>query len=62
MPKPRFVGRAKDRLHKLERLEANHIQKPSKEDRSINLNLDSNNLRNKRLMTFNELSAGYNNN
>ena len=62
MPKPRFVGRAKDRLHKLERLEANHIQKPTKEDRSINLNLDSNNLRNKRLMTFNELSAGYNNN
>ena len=29
MPKPRFVGRAKDRLHKLERLEANHIQKPT---------------------------------
>ena len=30
MPKPRFVGRAKDRVHKLERLEANHIDKPTK--------------------------------
>lgn len=60
MPKPRFVGRAKDRVHKLEKLEANHIDKPTKENRSINLNLDSNNLKNKRLMTFEEVSAGYN--
>ena len=62
MPKPRFVGRAKDRVHKLERLEANHINRPTKENRSINLNLDSNNLKNKRLMSFEEVSAGYNGN
>lgn len=60
MPKPRFVGRAKDRVHKLERLQENHINKPTKENRSINLNLDSTNLKNKRLMTFENLSAGYN--
>lgn len=61
MPKPRFVGRAKDRVHKLERLQENHINKPVKEDRSININLDSTNLKNKRLLTFENFNCGYNN-
>ena len=59
MPKPRFAARAKDRVHKLERLQANHIDKPTKEDRGVNLNLDSNNLKNKRLITFENVAAGY---
>ena len=59
MPKPRFASRAKDRVHKLERLEANHQSKPTKENRNIKLNLESTNLKSKRLMTFSEYSAGY---
>ena len=60
MPKPRFVGRAKDRVHKLEKLEANHIQKPTKENRNIKIKLEGNNLKNKGLISFENVSAGYN--
>ncbi len=59
MPKPRFVGRAKDRVHKLERLEANHIDKPAKENRNIKIKLEGSNLKNKGLISFDNVSAGY---
>ena len=59
MPKPRFVGRAKDRVHKLERLEANHIDKPTKENRNIKIKLEGCNLKNKGLISFDNVSAGY---
>ena len=59
MPKPRFVGRAKDRVHKLERLEANHIDKPTKENRNIKIKLEGSNLKNKGLISFDNVSAGY---
>ena len=59
MPKPRFVSRAKDRVHKLERLEANHIDKPTKENRNIKIKLEGSNLKNKGLISFDNVSAGY---
>lgn len=59
MPKPRFVGRAKDRVHKLERLEANHIDKPTKENRNIKIKLEGSNLKNKGLISYDNVSAGY---
>lgn len=59
MPKPRFVGRAKDRVHKLERLEASHIDKPTKENRNIKIKLEGSNLKNKGLISFDNVSAGY---
>lgn len=59
MPKPRFVGRAKDRVHKLERLEANHIDKPTKENRNIKIKLEGSNLKNKGLISFDNVLAGY---
>ena len=59
MPKPRFVGRAKDRVHKLEKLEANHIDKPTKENRNIKFRIDGSNLKNKGLISFDNVSAGY---
>ena len=59
MPKPRFVGRAKDRVHKLKRLEANHIDKPTKENRNIKIKLEGSNLKNKGLISFDNVSAGY---
>lgn len=59
MPKPRFVGRAKDRVHKLEKLEANHIEKPTKENKNINFHIEGSNLKNKGLIEFKDVSAGY---
>ena len=59
MPKPRFVSRAKDRVHKLERLEASHIDKPQKENRNIKFNIEGSNLKNKGLLEFNNVVAGY---
>ena len=59
MPKPRFVGRAKDRVHKLEKLETNHIDKPTKENRNIKFRIEGSNLKNKGLISFDNVSAGY---
>ena len=59
MPKPRFVGRAKDRVHKLEKLEANHIEKPTKENKNIKFHIEGSNLKNKGLIEFNNVSTGY---
>lgn len=60
MPKPRFVGRAKDRVHKLEKLQENHIDAPKKENRNINFNIGGSNLKNKGLLEINSLLVGYN--
>lgn len=59
MPKPRFVGRAKDRVHKLEKLEKNHIDKPIKENKNIKFKIEGSNLKNKGLLELKDLSAGY---
>lgn len=59
MPKPRFVGRAKDRVHKLEKLEANHIEKPTRENKNIKFHIEGSNLKNKGLISFENVSAGY---
>ena len=59
MPKPRFVGRAKDRVHKLEKLEANHVVVPKKENHNIKINLSGGNLSSKCLMEIKDLSIGY---
>lgn len=59
MPKPRFVGRAKDRVHKLEKLEKNHIDKPVKENKNINFSIEGSNLKNKGLIEMNDVVAGY---
>lgn len=59
MPKPRFVGRAKDRVHKLEKLEKNHIDKPVKENKNINFSIEGSNLKNKGLIEMTDVVAGY---
>lgn len=59
MPKPRFVGRAKDRVHKLEKLEKNHIDKPVKENKNIKFKIEGSNLKNKGLLELKDVSAGY---
>lgn len=59
MPKPRFASRAKDRVHKLEKLEANHIDKPQKENRNIKFKIEGSNLKNKGLLDFKDVVAGY---
>lgn len=59
MPKPRFVGRAKDRVHKLEKLEKNHIDKPVKENKNINFSIEGSNLKNKGLIEMKDVVAGY---
>lgn len=59
MPKPRFVGRAKDRVKKLEKLEARHIEQPKKVNHNIKINLEGGNLKNKELIEVKELVIGY---
>ena len=59
MPKPRFVGRAKDRVHKLEKLERNHIDKPVKENKNIKFSIEGSNLKNKGLIELKDVVAGY---
>ncbi len=61
MPKPRFVGRAKDRVHKLEKLEKSHIDMPTKENKNIKFKIEGSNLKNKGLLELSNLSAGYDN-
>ena len=60
MPKPRFVGRAKDRQKKLEKLEANHIEAPKKVDNKIKFTLKGGNLEKKELLEVKNLVIGYN--
>ena len=59
MPKPRFVGRAKDRVHKLEKLQATHIDAPTKENKDIKFKIGGGNLKSKGLLEINDLVVGY---
>ncbi len=59
--KPRFVGRVKDRIKKLERIEENHIAEPKKENKNIKINLSGGNLKNKELLEVKNLFIGYQN-
>jgi len=58
-PKPRFVSRAKDREHKLKKLEENRTVLPNREDKSINLKIKGENLKSKQLLEIKELEIGY---
>ncbi len=57
--KPRFVGRVKDRIKKLERIEENHVEPPKKENKNIKINLEGGNLKNKELLEVKDLLIGY---
>ena len=57
--KPRFVGRVKDRIKKLERIEENHVEPPKKENKNIKINLEGGNLKNKELLEVKDLIVGY---
>lgn len=59
--KPRFVGRAKDRMHKLAKLEENHVVPPKIENHNIKINLEGGNLKNKQLLDIKNLIIGYDN-
>ncbi len=59
-PKPRFVSRAKDREHKLARIEASRTIPPKKEDKSIKMKISGGNLKNKQLLEIKDLVVGYN--
>lgn len=59
MPKPRFVSRAKDRVKKLEKLEANHVEPPKKVNHNISFKLEGGNLKNKLLIEVKDLVVGY---
>ena len=52
---------AKDRVHKLEKLEKNHIDKPIKENKNIKFKIEGSNLKNKGLLDLKDVSAGYDN-
>lgn len=57
--KPRFVGRVKDRIKKLEKIEENHVEPPKKENKNIKINLEGGNLKNKELLEVKDLIVGY---
>lgn len=60
MPKPRFASRAKDREKKLERLEKNSIDDPTKNHaRHISMGLQGNIREGKKLIEFKDVSVGY---
>ena len=58
-PKPRFVSRAKDREHKLARIEASRTIPPVKEDKKIKMKISGGNLKNKQLLEIENLVVGY---
>ena len=58
MPKPRFASRAKDRVHKLAKLEKS-MQKPVKNNEKIHLSLSDNALKNKQIIEFKDVVVGY---
>ncbi len=58
-PKPRFASRARDRVHKLDRLEQNSILDPTRKERSLNIGLKGEIREGKKLIDFNDVSVGY---
>ncbi len=60
MPKPRFASRAKDREKKLERLEENSIDDPTKNHaRHVSMGLQGNIREGKKLIEFKDVGIGY---
>ena len=60
MPKPRFASRAKDREKKLERLEENSIEDPTKNHaRHVSMGLQGNIREGKKLIEFKDVAIGY---
>lgn len=60
MPKPRFASRAKDRVKKLERLNNNAIDDPSKKKEiHLNMSLKGDTRTGKRIMDVTDLAIGY---
>lgn len=59
MPKPRFTSRAKDKEKKLNKILENKIEIEKESHKNINLNLKSNNLKNKELLSINNIVIGY---
>ena len=59
MPKPRFVGRAKDRVKKLEKIEKNRVEVPLNNKKDIKFKLEGSNLANKGLLEFKDVIVGY---
>ena len=59
MPKPRFVGRAKDRVKKLEKVEKNRVEVPLNNKKDIKFKLEGSNLANKGLLEFKDVIVGY---
>lgn len=59
MPKPRFTSRAKDKEKKLNKILENKIEVEKESHKNINLNLKSNNLKNKELLSINNIVIGY---
>ena len=57
-PKPRFTSRAKDKEHKLARIEANKTAPPIKENKNIKLKIEGGNLANKQLLSFKDVVIG----
>lgn len=58
-PKPRFASRARDRVHKLDRLEKSSIIDPTHKERSLNIGLKGEIREGKKLIDFNDVSVGY---
>ena len=59
MPKPRFVGRAKDRVKKLEKIEKNRVEVPLNNKKDIKFKLEGSNLASKGLLEFKDVIVGY---
>ncbi|MBO8428293.1 MAG: ABC-F family ATP-binding cassette domain-containing protein [Firmicutes bacterium] len=59
MPKPRFVGRAKDRIKKLEKIEKNRVEVPLNNKKDIKFKLEGSNLASKGLLEFKDVIVGY---
>ena len=59
MPKPRFTSRAKDKEKKLNKILENKIEIEKERHKNINLNLQSNNLKNKELLCVKNVVVGY---
>lgn len=58
-PKPRFASRARDRVHKLDRLEKTSIIDPTHKERTLNRGLKGEIREGKKLIEFNDVSVGY---
>ncbi len=60
MPKPRFASRARDRVHKLDKLEKNSVIDPKiRDDKKMSMGLKGQIRDGKKLIDFNQVSVGF---